>query len=141
LLPDLEEDVLDLGSGAGIPGLPIKIGSPHLRITIVESRRRPALFVSAAIRELGLSDVELINARAEAILSDFQGRFGAVLMRCAGKPSKLFDLALRLVKPRGAVIAAGPPTLGAPQIGLGCCVILSGIRPGTTRNFVTARRV
>lgn len=59
--------LIDVGSGAGFPGLPIKIACPGLRVTLVESTGKKVEFCRHVIRELGLKDVELIHERGEDV--------------------------------------------------------------------------
>ena len=59
---------LDLGSGAGFPGLPLKIYAPQLQLTLVESNQKKAAFLNEAIRVLGLSGARVISERIEARL-------------------------------------------------------------------------
>src|SRR5947209_14808637 len=57
-LPARARSVLDLGSGAGIPGIPLKVVRPTVRFTLLEARRRRASFLAAAVRALGLENTE-----------------------------------------------------------------------------------
>ncbi len=59
--------VIDLGSGAGFPALPIKIWAPHVHLTLIESNLKKATFLREAARALTLTDVDVISERAEAI--------------------------------------------------------------------------
>lgn len=59
--------LVDVGSGAGFPGLPIKIACPQLQVTLIESTGKKVEFCRHVIRELGLKDVEVIHERAEEV--------------------------------------------------------------------------
>jgi len=59
--------VIDLGSGAGFPALPIKIWAPHIHLTMIESNHKKAAFLREAIRALTLTDVDVIAERAESV--------------------------------------------------------------------------
>lgn len=63
LLMDLPSPLLDVGSGAGFPGIPLKIFRPHLKLVLAESRRKRADFLQSAIVELGLEGVEIIGRK------------------------------------------------------------------------------
>jgi 16S rRNA (guanine(527)-N(7))-methyltransferase RsmG len=108
VLPPAIKSMADLGSGAGLPGIPIKIVRPDLRVTLIESRERRASFLAAAIREIGLQGCDVVAARAEAV-PDRGESYDAVVMRCAGDLETLVPVAARLTKPGGSVIASGPP--------------------------------
>jgi len=137
LLPDGAGSVADLGSGSGVPGIPIKIVRPELAVTLIESRERRASFLSAVVRELGLGRVRVVNARAERVAAESPGAFDAVVMRCAGDLSNVMPVAASLVTPGGIVIAAGPPIKRPLPMGIWCD--LPGARPGTTRRFAVYR--
>lgn len=112
-LPASVKSIADLGSGAGLPGIPIKIVNPEIKVTLIESRERRASFLSAAVRELGLLDCRVVVGRAEGVEQADRG-YDAVVMRCAGDFVELIPVAAALTRPGGVVIAAGPPaTRGA----------------------------
>jgi len=104
----------DLGSGAGLPGIPIKIVRPELRVTLIESRERRASFLAAVIRELELQGCRVVADRAE-VAADV-AVYDAVVMRCAGDLEELVPVAARLTKPGGSVIASGPPRVRAAPL-------------------------
>jgi len=58
---------IDLGSGAGFPGLPIKIWAPHIHLTLIESNHKKATFLREAARVLTLTDIDIIPERAETV--------------------------------------------------------------------------
>ena len=133
VLPLGIRSMADLGSGAGLPGLPIKIVRPEIDVTLIESRERRGSFLSAVVRELALEGVSVLNARAEDLESSSEARFEAVVMRCAGHPGRLLPLASRLVRSGGIVVAAGPPE--SHDLPVGRWVEVPGLRAGTTRRF------
>ena len=104
--------VLDLGAGAGIPGLPLKIVNPEIRLTLVESRRRRASFLSAVVRELALEGVSILAGRAEDLLEvdpGLRGAYDAVVTRAMGPLPSIIPLAMAFLTPGGRIIASGPP--------------------------------
>ena len=109
LLPPGANRILDVGSGAGVPGVPLKIVLPQTAFTLLEARAKRVSFLSTVIRELALEGCEVVNARLEAITSDRRGYYDAVVMRCAGDPAAHRDDALSLLRRGGSMIASGPP--------------------------------
>jgi len=133
LLPSTARSLADIGSGAGMPGVPIRIVRSDAELTLVESRRRRASFLSTVVRELPLARTHVVADRIESRLADLEGRFDAIVMRCAGDVDELMPLAARLLAPHGVVVASGPP---APRpLTIGHWVVVSGFRPSTTRRF------
>src|SRR3546814_6110275 len=74
----------DLGSGAGLPGIPLAIAVPALRITLVESNGKKARFLREAVRTLGLDNAQVAESRAEALARP--APFGAVTAHATGGP-------------------------------------------------------
>jgi 16S rRNA (guanine527-N7)-methyltransferase len=109
VLPPNSNRILDVGSGAGVPGIPLKIVLPQTAVTLLEARAKRVSFLSTVVRELALEGCEVVNARLEAITSDRRGYYDAVVMRCAGDPAALQDDALSVLRRGGSMIASGPP--------------------------------
>jgi 16S rRNA (guanine527-N7)-methyltransferase len=138
VLPPTARDVLDVGSGAGIPGIPLKLVDPEMRLTMVESRQRRVSFLSSAIRELSLAETDVVGERLEGAVRQLAGRFDAVVARCAGDVGYLFGIGAHLVRPGGAVIASGPPK--EHPLPAGRWVNVAGSWPGETRRFAVLVR-
>lgn len=73
MLPLLGREVLDLGSGAGFPGVPLALAEPHTRVTLCESRGRKVRFLEASVEELSLTNAQAVEARAEDHLAEHGG--------------------------------------------------------------------
>jgi 16S rRNA (guanine527-N7)-methyltransferase len=105
LSPDPKEDrgvhVIDVGSGAGFPGIPIKIWAPHIRLTLIESNHKKSTFLREVVRALALNPVEVFAGRAE----DFRQRTGergdVVTLRAVEQFDTILPVAARLLAPSG----------------------------------------
>ncbi|HSF03430.1 MAG TPA: 16S rRNA (guanine(527)-N(7))-methyltransferase RsmG [Solirubrobacterales bacterium] len=111
VLPAASSPILDLGSGAGVPGLVLKLARPEWAVHLVEANRRRANFLRQAARRLELAAVTVHEARAESlpIREDLTRAFGAVTVRAVAAPDAAVALARPFVRPGGRlVIALGP---------------------------------
>ena len=90
--------VADLGSGAGFPGLPIKLWAPEIKLTLIESNQKKATFLREVARALTLTDVNIQNARAESLS---EPRFDVVTLRAVERFESILPIAASLVSPRG----------------------------------------
>lgn len=117
VLPAPARKILDLGSGSGVPGIPIKIVRNDADLTLLESRRKRASFLSTVVRDLSLQGIRIMNSRLEDVAEALAGRFDAVVMRCAGRLDALAEPAVRLLGPGGVAIASGPPEESDLKIG------------------------
>ena len=112
LLPKGPLALVDIGAGAGIPGVPLRIVRPEIALTLVESRRKPVSFLASLKRELGLSDMEVLEGRAEVLTVEVQrlvGSFDVVVSRSVGSLPELIPTAMEYLKNGGVFIASGPP--------------------------------
>jgi 16S rRNA (guanine527-N7)-methyltransferase len=98
LLPAEIATLLDFGSGAGFPGIPIALCRPGIAVTLAESQGKKAAFLQEAVRTLGIS-VTVHSGRAEIL----QERFDCVTLRAVDKMPQAVQAASRLVAPRGWV--------------------------------------
>ena len=110
-LDELDENAccIDIGTGAGFPGIPIKIARPRLRITLLDSLQKRILFLRRAVEELGLEGVECIHARAEDFVKKKSEAYDIVMARAVAKLSKLLEYAMPLVKKEGIFLAMKGP--------------------------------
>jgi 16S rRNA (guanine527-N7)-methyltransferase len=92
--------LLDLGSGAGFPGLPIQLARPELRVTLAESQNKKASFLREAVRTLGLQ-AEVWADRVERMPSE--RRFDVVALRAVDNPVVALDLARARLAPGGMI--------------------------------------
>jgi 16S rRNA (guanine527-N7)-methyltransferase len=113
LKPDLR--VMDIGSGAGFPGIPLKIIFPEMALVLVESQRKRCSFMETVVRELGLKQTEVINARAEDIPTQQEGQFDAIIFRAVSDLNQCLTLGKRFVAPGGRLIVKKPPDEGTDQ--------------------------
>jgi 16S rRNA (guanine527-N7)-methyltransferase len=99
--------LLDMGSGAGFPGIPLKIIQPNLEITLIDSVRKKVDFQRHIIRMLGLKGTEAIHGRVQdkGILQSLGGRFDITLSRGFSDLRTLLILGFPFLKQRGWVIA------------------------------------
>ena len=95
----------DIGSGAGFPGLVIKIMFPSVRVTLIEPTLKRCNFLNLVIKELGLKDIEVINARAEEYIKDKRESFDIVTARAVAPLNILLELAIPFLKVEGTFLA------------------------------------
>lgn len=105
LLPALHGhgDVADLGSGAGLPGIPLAIARPDLQVTLVESNGKKTRFLREVVRQLGLDNVRVLTSRIEQV--DEAGRHAVITARALATLSDILRLGGHLLAPDGLLLA------------------------------------
>lgn len=91
----------DVGTGAGFPGIVLKIFYPNLKITLIDSLRKRVDYLNAIIKDLKLDNIEAIHVRGE----DYQGSFDVVTSRAVANIEKLVNYTMHLVSKNGVFIA------------------------------------
>ncbi len=99
--------LLDIGAGAGFPGIPIKIMRPSLKVTLVDAHRKKVSFLKNVARKLDLSDTIVLNQRIEGLMQDEQhrGMYDCVISRATFALSKYLDMAAPFLTAHGVLIA------------------------------------
>ncbi|MGO9138241.1 MAG: 16S rRNA (guanine(527)-N(7))-methyltransferase RsmG [Syntrophales bacterium] len=110
LLPYIKSEtcrVLDIGSGAGFPGIPLKIAVNSLKVFLLESSRKKSSFLKHVIRSLGLADTVVIHDRAEFLMEDETCKdfYQVVTSRAAFKLPQFLRMGAFFLAPKGSLIA------------------------------------
>ena len=107
--------MIDVGTGAGFPGLPVKIVRPEVSLTLLDSLRKRIFFLEDTVARLKLDHVECIHGRAEDLIKriDHPVNYDIVTARAVAKLDKLCKWCLPFLKPGGLFLAMkGPDVLG-----------------------------
>lgn len=101
------ENLIDVGTGAGFPGIPIKIMFPHIKLTLLDSLNKRINFLNIVISELGLDNVETIHGRAEDFGKDklYREKFDICVSRAVANLATLSELCIPFVKVNGCFIS------------------------------------
>jgi 16S rRNA (guanine527-N7)-methyltransferase len=101
--------LLDIGSGAGFPGIPLKIAAPYLRLCLVDSQRRKVSFLKHIVRTLSLREVTVVHGRVEELPRQ-DPPFTAVISRAFRRIEPLLEVVIPLLGPGCTLIAMLGPT-------------------------------
>jgi len=97
------ETLADLGTGPGLPGIPLAIARPGLQVTLVESNGKKARFLREAVRQLKLGNASVVESRIEAF--DAPGRFDAITARALATLPLILELGGHLLNAGGRLLA------------------------------------
>lgn len=97
--------LIDVGSGAGFPGVPLAIAYPNLKVTLLEPLTKRCKFLEVVKKELGLENVEIINERAEDFSKKNEEKFDVATARAVSKLNILLEISSQMIKVNGYFIA------------------------------------
>ena len=95
------ETLCDVGTGAGFPGIVLKIMYPNLKVTLIDSLQKRVNYLNEVIKELDLRDIEAFHTRGE----DYKGQFDVVTSRAVSNIQKLVNYTMHLVSKNGVFVA------------------------------------
>lgn len=100
------KSVIDVGTGAGFPGIPLKIAFPHLKVVLLDSLNKRINFLNTVIAELGLTDIKTIHGRAEdyAKQTEYREKFDLCVSRAVANLSTLSEYCLPYVSADGMFV-------------------------------------
>ena len=106
LIPD-NATVMDMGSGGGFPGIPMKIAKPSLRMTFLDAVRKKVNFIRHVLRTLNLSGCEAVCGRVEdsGVVASLEQKFDIVACRSFAPMNRLVPWAIPFLAPHGRIIA------------------------------------
>ena len=121
ILPFISEGahVLDIGSGAGFPSIPLAVCRPDVTVTALDSTSKKVAFISAAAERIGITNLSAISARAEESAHDiaYRGKFDVVTARAVSRMSVLSELSAAYIKEGGYLCAMkGEPETTASEL-------------------------
>ena len=104
-LPSTPIQIADLGSGGGLPAIPIAIAQPNWSISLIEAVRKKTAFLQNVKGKLGLGNASIYSDRVERVASQEPGKYDAVISRAFTSLDRFLDLAEPFLKPGGLVFA------------------------------------
>jgi 16S rRNA (guanine527-N7)-methyltransferase len=144
-LPPGELKVVDIGAGAGIPGVPMAIARPEIAMTLIESKRKRVSFLLALRRELEVENIFIREGRAEELVKvdrALLGRFDVAVTRAAGPAATILPIAMSYLVDGGQFVAGGSSksvpmdaprarkeSVSVPELGLGRTLLLASKLP------------
>jgi len=151
-LPARSMDVVDVGTGPGIPGIPLKLVRPDIALTLIEAKRKRVSFLAGLTRELKLPDVRVLEGRAEDLTEregSLREAFDVVLSRATGVDA--VQTAIQYLRPGGVSILGGAASGSHPSTSLATARLKKEIqvrlefrefpRLALRRAFVVVRRL
>lgn len=127
IFPVKNEKIIDIGTGAGFPGIPIKIERPEIDLYLVESKKKKAEFLKNIIEKLDLTNTKVICGRIEEAARDFLSYFDIAVSRQVSSLSILLEYSMPVLKTGGVLVAyKGENVYGEIDLAQNALKILGG---------------
>lgn len=99
-----EQKIIDIGTGAGFPGLPMAIALPKSTVTLVDSTRKKIAFLDSVLEQLNISNALTVTSRAENLATQYSNTYDLATVRAVGSAAICAGYALPLIKPGGIAV-------------------------------------
>lgn len=141
VLTPTKESVIDLGTGAGFPGIPLKIAFPELDILLVDSLKKRLTFLDEVIQKLGLTKIKTLHGRAEDLGRDerYREKFDLCVSRAVAKLSVLSEYCLPFVKQEGLFISYKAGSIEEEVKETETAFRILGAKPAQVKEFMLPR--
>lgn len=106
-----KKNIIDVGTGAGFPGVPIKIANPNINVTLLDSLQKRVNFLSEVVSQLELDKIKAIHSRAEDYAKENRESYDVAISRAVANMSTLVEYLLPYVKQDGIVICMKGPNI------------------------------
>lgn len=106
-----KKNIIDVGTGAGFPGIPIKIANPNINVTLLDSLQKRVNFLSEVISQLELDKIKAVHSRAEDYAKENRESYDVAISRAVANMSTLVEYLLPYVKQEGIVICMKGPNI------------------------------
>lgn len=112
--------LLDFGSGAGLPGIPIAIALPNVDVHLLEPARMKTLFLNHVVQDLGLTNVKIVRARSEELAQndEYREQYEYIVARAVSALPNLWKLVSPLLSSSGQLVSLKGPNVGEELVGL-----------------------
>lgn len=130
--------VVDVGTGAGLPGLPLRLANPTIHLTLLDSLGKRVTFLQEVCTDLGLNDVACVHARAEEFAAGSRESFDVATSRAVAALPVLCELCLPLVRPGGVFLAMKSADDGAELRSAEHAIALLGGKTEAVRDYTIA---
>lgn len=102
---NVDFQILDIGTGSGIPGIVLKIVYPNIKLTLMEANTKKCIFLSELVSKLNFDDVEIVNSRCEDCVDKYRECFDIVTSRAVASLNKILELSAAFAKLSGSIVA------------------------------------
>ena len=111
VMPDTHLQIADVGTGAGFPGIPVKIIRPETEITLIDSSRKKTTFLRHIIRQLDLKGINVVQQRVENLDSSYKKKYDSIISRATFSIKEFLVIACPYIKDRGNLILNKGPKI------------------------------
>ena len=106
-----KKNIIDVGTGAGFPGIPIKIANPNINVTLLDSLQKRVYFLAEVVSQLELDKIKAVHSRAEDYARENRESYDVAISRAVANMSTLVEYLLPYVKQDGIVICMKGPNI------------------------------